>query len=205
MPEDMTPYLVHHQFRPAKDGWPLTQIGPGIITVNDTERYKWSDFRPRVLSAIQALFDSYPTDIQQLEPSGAQLTYINALLFDATKESLTYFLRDHLHIAIAVDPKLFDQAARADKPSALDLSVTFPLQELPGVGLLRFSSGTKNQAPALIWQIVIRTPDDKVPKDTRSLTTWIDAAHEVVDRWFFTLIRGELLKTFEAWDGDGNT
>ena len=33
------PYQVQHQFRIAADAWPLVQIGPGLMTVNETANY----------------------------------------------------------------------------------------------------------------------------------------------------------------------
>src|SRR5437870_557567 len=41
VPEDMTAHVVRHQFRARQNGWPLTQIGPGILTVNHNEEYTW--------------------------------------------------------------------------------------------------------------------------------------------------------------------
>ncbi|MCD6239350.1 MAG: TIGR04255 family protein [Thermotogae bacterium] len=37
MPDEIAGYVVQHRFRKDKDKWPLIQIGPGIITLNDTE------------------------------------------------------------------------------------------------------------------------------------------------------------------------
>src|SRR5688572_5700647 len=45
MPEQITPYLVRNRFRKTKGGWPLVQVGPGILSANDTEAYDWSTFR----------------------------------------------------------------------------------------------------------------------------------------------------------------
>jgi len=35
VPVQMTPNVVRHRFRKGKDAWPLTQLGPGILSVND--------------------------------------------------------------------------------------------------------------------------------------------------------------------------
>src|SRR6266511_6385625 len=183
VPEDMTPYIVHHQLRPAKDGWPLTQVGPGVITVNDSEGYTWQGFRRRVSRAVEALFESYPMEIQQLDPVRVQLTYINALLFDTTHDSLTQFLRDNLHVTVAIDPKLFQESKRVEKPIGFDLNVSFSLDEPQGVGTVRFSTGTKKQQPALIWQIIIQSSANRaqVPKTPQDLQRWEDDANAVVD------------------------
>src|SRR3972149_3965752 len=79
IPEELTSYAVRHQFRASKDGWPVTQLGPGIVTVNETTGYSWATFKPRLLSAISALFESYPNEIAPCVPSEVMLRYINAI------------------------------------------------------------------------------------------------------------------------------
>src|SRR5688572_6805482 len=71
---------VRHRFRKEKDGWPLTQIGPGVLTVNDTVGYTtWKDFLPRISNAVSALAKVY----NKAEPfTRAELRYINAVEFD---------------------------------------------------------------------------------------------------------------------------
>ena len=45
LPTEVSGHMVRHQFRVGADKWPLTQLGPGILTVNETEGYTvWEDF-----------------------------------------------------------------------------------------------------------------------------------------------------------------
>ncbi len=44
LPDEITGGQVKHRFRAAKDAWPLVQIGPGIMTVNETEIFSTSQF-----------------------------------------------------------------------------------------------------------------------------------------------------------------
>ena len=78
-PEEMTGRLVRHRFRTTKDGWPLVQVGPGVLSVNETQEYSWDRFRPRLTRAISALFESYPTDIHQLRVTQVLLRYLDAV------------------------------------------------------------------------------------------------------------------------------
>ena len=43
MPDEMVPHVVQNRFRVGKGKWPLVQIGPGILTVNDTGNYTWEN------------------------------------------------------------------------------------------------------------------------------------------------------------------
>lgn len=38
VPAEMVPFLVQHRFRRAQGSWPLVQVGPGIVTLNDTAK-----------------------------------------------------------------------------------------------------------------------------------------------------------------------
>src|SRR3989338_2714408 len=44
IPDEMAGYIVQHQLRIRENDWPLVQVGPGIITLNETAAYTWDDF-----------------------------------------------------------------------------------------------------------------------------------------------------------------
>ncbi len=197
VPEAFTPHQLRHQFRHSDKGWPLTQIGPGIITVNDTEGYTWDDFSPLVSSAIDALFDSYPSDIRELEPLGMQLRYINAVPYDPMTQTPPAFLRDYLHTKVEIDELLFEeQPDRANSPEELNLNFTYPLPNLPGLGMIGFSTGKRENVPSIIWEIKIRSLIDNGYDTPDAIKAWVASAHGYVNKWFFALCRGELLESF---------
>lgn len=204
VPEDMTAYAVRHQFRTGENEWPLTQLGPGILTVNETQGYTWDGFLPRLLTAVAAIFESYPSDITPFQPIGVQLRYINALPFDPESDDLIQFLSQRLHTSVTVKPHLFDDPNKPDSPTHLNLNLTFPLKSPPGVGILGFATGLREHKPSIIMEITIRSGGDDVPKRKPDFEDWLTAAHTVVDKWFFTLCRGELLASFESSDGNAN-
>jgi uncharacterized protein (TIGR04255 family) len=39
IPDEISGYIVKHRFRKSENGWPLIQLGPGVVTLNDTEGY----------------------------------------------------------------------------------------------------------------------------------------------------------------------
>jgi len=41
IPDEAATYIVQHRFRKDKDKWPLVQVGPGIVTLNNVEQYSW--------------------------------------------------------------------------------------------------------------------------------------------------------------------
>ena len=195
VPEDMTAYSVRHQFRSKADGWPLTQIGPGILTVNETNGYSWDAFRPKLLSAIDGIFTAYPTDLWPFSPVGAQLRYINAIRLPSG-QSPTSILAEALHTKVEVDPRLFG-AAVPTPDSDLNLILSYPLTEPLGTGHLRFTNAKQNGEPVMVFEIGIRSDQANAPKLCGAYEEWLHKAHAVAERWFLTLCRGELLASFE--------
>jgi len=129
---------------------------------------------------------------------GAELKYINAVPFNQNESGgLLNFLQQSLHTKLQVDPLLFDDSQSASKPHELHLTLTYPLTKPHGVGILLLATGMKDQQPSIIWQIIVRSATDKAPQKTTDFDAWLDDAHSVVKRWFATLCRGSLLKTFE--------
>jgi len=197
VPEAMTPYIVRHRFRAASNQWPVIQVGPGIMTVNETAGYRWNVFRERIEGALQALFDSFPRELSPFEPLQTELRYVNMIQYDIANGRLTDFLATHLHTRVILDEKLFDGPHQAEKETALDLSIGSRLTKPRGIGLLSFATGESDKKTGILWQIIVRSHPSHTPKTYEEITQWTRDAHDVVDRWFFTLARGSLMDTFD--------
>jgi uncharacterized protein (TIGR04255 family) len=198
VPEVMTPYVVRHRFRKTKEGWPLIQLGTGMLSVNDTESYDWETFRPMLRQAVEALLDTYPVKIAPLVLGQATLRYIDAIPLNTFGggQGVLEFLEDHLHTNISIDPLLFDDPKIAMVPEALNLRLNFRLDKPRGLGVLSFSTGMKENVPSIIWENMVISREPDVPKTLDEFETWFVEAHAVTDRWFFTLCRGELFTSF---------
>jgi uncharacterized protein (TIGR04255 family) len=200
VPDDMTPHTVRHQFWTGKRKWPVVQIGPGIVTVNETEGYLWNSFRPRLVDAIRKLYESYPAEIFELKPAQVTLKYIDAVAFDPThsKTPLLRFLRESLHTGIDVEPLLFQDPEEAASPLGVNLTLNFRSEKPKGAVVLTIANGLKETKSSVIWETTIVSKQEDVPTTPEQFATWLDDAHEISDKWFFTLTRGQLLHRFEA-------
>ncbi|MBS1789435.1 MAG: TIGR04255 family protein [Acidobacteria bacterium] len=194
-PEEMTGRLVRHRFRTAKDGWPLVQIGPGVLSVNETQGYTWDGFRPRLTRAINALFESYPTDIHQLKVTQVLLRYLDAIPL-AEGIPLLQFLKESLHTTVEVDARLFQDSHAASSPDGLLLNLVFRLPELPGAIALSFGIGKRENQPSIIWDTKVLAQAEDVPKTIEEYEAWLIAAHDLAGRWFRTLSSGKLYESF---------
>jgi len=197
IPDEISPYVVKHRFRQAKDDWPLVQLGPGILTVNHTKRYTtFDEFRPLVVDAVDVLFRVYP-ERDRLRISSLMLRCIDAKEFDCNKHDVTAFLRDKMGIPLSLPDKLFKNTGVRKIPNNFIWHLSFPCERPEGSATLKFALGTSSGKPVLIWEQVVNSANSQVPPMPKGFAAWIDAAHAVTEAWFLSLIEGELEKEFD--------
>ena len=196
IPNAMSHDLVQHRFRSAENSWPLIQVGPGVVTLNDTEHYSWADFGPRAKSLVKKVFDVYPQPAD-LKVTSLLLRYLDAIDFDYQKNDILPFLNDKLKIQVNMPSVLFSQAPVAERPESLNFRVSFPISDPQGVISLHFRTGASNGKPSLIWETSVRSAGIELPNIPEKFDEWIEAAHRLTDDWFFKLIEGDLEKRFD--------
>ena len=197
MPDEIAGYVVQHRFRKDKDKWPLIQIGPGIITLNDTEEYVWEDFEKRIHNVLDVLFEAYPEADSNLRINWLLLRYIDSVDFDYEENNIFSFLRENLKINIEIYEKLFEETGVINLPLGFDLRFSFPAKKPKGAVHLRFVRGKRKNVDALIWETMVQSIGEDVPKSKDQIKNWVIDAHELTDNWFFKMIEGELLRRFE--------
>jgi len=197
IPDEIAGYVVQHRFRKNKDMWPLIQVGPGIITLNDTEGYVWEDFEKRIRHMLDVLFEAYPDSNNNLRVNWLLLRYIDAVDFDYNKGNIFYFLKKNLKINITIYEKLFEETGVSSLPLGFDLKFSFAATKPKGAVHLRFIRGKRKNVDALIWETHVQSVGDDVPKNKDQISAWVVDAHTLTDDWFFKMIEGELLRRFE--------
>jgi len=197
IPDEMVGHVVQHRFRVVANSWPLIQVGPGIFTVNSTADYKWTDFRPRVLSAIKKLYDAHPKT-NDLRISNIILRYINAVDFDYGLNNSFEFLRDKLKLNISLPENLFNDTDIEEKPNGFTWQCSFNCRKPKGMINVRFATGKKKDVPAIVWETTVESAGDDLPQMPKDFENWLDAAHEITDDWFFKMIEGELERRFSG-------
>lgn len=196
MSDEISGYIVQHRFRKSKSGWPLIQIGPGIITLNDTDGYVWEDFKEKINNITEILFETYP-DAQNLKVSEIILRYIDAIEFDYEKDNIFIFLREKMKINVDIHKKLFENTGVNQLPLAFDLRFSFPSEDPKGAVSFRFGRGKRNNTDALIWETMVHLFCEKVPILKEEIIKSIEDAHNLTNDWFFKIIEGDLLRRFK--------
>jgi len=197
MPDEMAGYMVQHRFRKNKNEWPLIQLGPGIITFNDTEGYVWEDFKNKIIIVLDNLFELYPDAEDNLKVNSLLLRYIDAINFDFEKDDIFKFLKEKMKVNITLYPKLFEDTGIDRISASIDLRFSFPSTKPKGVINLRFARGKKEGTDALIWETMVRSTAGDAPGIKENIVTWLVDSHNLTNDWFFKLIEGELLRRFE--------
>lgn len=197
IPDELIPYGVQHRFRKGKNQWPLIQIGPGIVTLNDTEDYTWDDFERRIFKVVDTIFGVYPIS-EELAIKELILRYIDAIDFDFNRDSIFDFLKENMKITIDVNQELFNDTGVSDLPSELNLNFAFPSKRPEGIMHLRLMRGKREGKDALIWEIIFQSIGEDAPKNKDQIIAWANEAHELtVYTWFFKIIEGNLERRFE--------
>ncbi len=188
--------IVQHRFRAEKDRWPLIQVGPGIVTGNDTEGYIWQDFGQRAKSLTKSIYEAYPAT-EELQVASLVLRYLDAFELDHDQDMLDY-LSNKLKSTVSLPPQLFEDTAVSSRPKILNVMASFPTETPKGNVLVRFGSGKHNDKPALIMELAVRSDFPDVPNMPEEFEVWVETAHKLTDDWFFKFIEGELERRFAS-------
>jgi len=194
-PPGMAVHVPRHRFRAAENQWPLVQIGPGIAALNDTENYKWQDFRRRAVSFLPKVQEAYPRP-HEFDVTSLKLQYLDAIAFDYLTADVKAFMRDKLHISIVLPESLFDGQPVTDRPAHAVVEFAFPLSSPAGRAEVSLRTGHKEASQALIIQTLVWSTGADASRGWESLDRWLDGAHSVIRHWFFALIAGDLEKEF---------
>ena len=195
IPPNMTVHVVRHRFRAADGQWPLVQIGPGVVALNDTENYTWPDFRARAMELHPQVKESHPNP-GALQITSLKLQYIDAVEFDYNKADVRQFLKDKMHIALSVPNVLFEGKPITDQPTNTVVVLEFATGEPRGRAQLRVSTGKKNDMPAIVWHTSLWSDQGDAARAWADLEPWLEGAHSILHHWFFALIQGDLLEEF---------
>ncbi len=193
---EANPYLVRHRMRRERNGYPLIQVGPGILTVNDAQGYSWSFFKSLILRVVESVVDLYPTGTLPLNFVKAEIRYVNGIRFDGQKEHPVAFLGEKLHTKVELDKDLFELNDMSDKPVGVGLNLAYTLHKPVGNLLLGTQLGQIDGKAAYLIQTAIQSFGETVPHDRDAFDPWLNDAHAVAENCFVSLCKGALLEKF---------
>jgi len=177
-----------YQFWKGELEWPVVQIGPGVLTVNETEKnYVWDpNFRTSIVHALEAVGKSYSTD---LEFNKARLTYIDAVDYDPAAISPAEFVARYLRTQIYTE---YDPPGT---PNNINIIQSFTISHDTSFNV-SIQSGLNNAtgSQAIVWTTVVETART-IKND--ELLPWLDAAHKQASDFFVKMLNTEFYASFD--------
>lgn len=185
-PYQMLNYQIAHQFWQVGKQWPVVQLGPGIVTVNDTEKnYEWENtYLPNIKKILSALKKSY----NHLDFNSLSLRYIDVVhVADYGFTHWKDFVQKNVNFQF---DNLFDTRG---KLARFNFEQSFILNE---TGLLNvsFTSGQNNKKEDIfIWQTAV-TKQGKVSH--KEGLPWLSKAHECASEVFKEICKNDFYASF---------
>jgi uncharacterized protein (TIGR04255 family) len=193
---ESAPYVPRHRMRKEKNGYPLIQVGPGIVTINEARGYGWKTFSSLIKKVATSLVDLYPESAGSINFIKAEMRYVNGIRVDLARENPLAFLAEKLHTKVEFDPELYTVNGLSERPNSLGLNVSYVLGKPMGQLGLALNLGQFDNKPAFIQQTIIQSAGDMVPADLEGLGQWLEEAHTVAENCFQVLCKGALMEKF---------
>ncbi len=186
VPHQLLNYQTVHQFWRGEGEWPVVQIGPGIMSVNDTDKnYDWQKtYLPLVKLALSALMKSY----HQLNFISASLRYIDVVrVADYGFDTWEAFVRQNINFSFEnrFDPK--------GKLTAFQFNQSFE-QNKTGLTNVNFSSGKNGkEEDVFIFQTAV-VQNKKM--NEKEVIDWLQDAHNYTSSLFKDICKDEFYNSF---------
>lgn len=196
IPEELAMHIVQHRFTSTDNRWPMVQLGPGILTLNETSDYNWNDFSQRAKELFSILCEVHPKK-EEIKISNITLRYINAIPVN-NEEDIYTFLKDNMKINIEFNEDILNSANVQQSSDMIRLTNTFNSSDPESLFINNIDLGEHNGVKSIIWEIICRNrPDSVFPTSLIDFELWLDGAHRIIDRWFMETVKGKLEKGFD--------
>jgi len=177
-----------HRFRTNKGGYPLFQVGPGVITLNTVdETYVWPEYFNLIKELINTFFKVYP--LVELEKFKPVLRYLDFFKIDPTEINLSEFIKNSLNTNI--EQRFYDAS---HPPSVVTFNLSYPTEL--GQFTYNLKNGTNQKSEkGLVLQTGVNGMEFE--PDNEKLLNWISDAHEFCSDIFKKMTAGTLYESFK--------
>jgi uncharacterized protein (TIGR04255 family) len=187
IPQALIGHQIKHQFWKGEGVWPVVQLGPGIMAVNETDTgYDWkSGFFPLIKRTLATLTNAY----------GGELTFTNySLRYIDTVRIADYgftdwssFLASNINIHLSNNFNTRGPLKNFAAEQAFDMGQDGTLQVV-------LSSGeNEKKEDTFVWQTVISGQENIQQAD---LEIWIDKAHRNTSDIFKEICKPDFYGSF---------
>ncbi len=186
LPLHLLNYQAVYQFWKAKNTWPVVQLGPGILTVNDTEQnYEWANtYLPNIEKALDAIDKSYGV----LSINSLSLRYIDVVrVADYGFTTWQEFVRKHLNFEFN---NHFDTRGEL---AQFHIEQSFRLKDSGMLNLTFNSALNDRNEDVFIWQTAVSKQAEFKMADVKD---WLTNAHDCTSQVFKDICKKEFYASF---------
>jgi uncharacterized protein (TIGR04255 family) len=177
-------YKAAYQFWVSEMKWPVIQIGPGIMTVNDVATsYQWkSSFLPNIKMACEAVTQSYAGG---MTPLSIRLQYINSKTFTKGEDPMEFVesqLMSNVQSPIKKGKRInlnIVQQFEQDDKSILNV-------------IIKTNKTNANEEQELVWSIGV----EKALGTGVDIFQVLESAHSLASSTFVEMINPDLYATY---------
>lgn len=185
VPFEIMKNMAMYRFR-KENGYPLVQIGPGILTFNTTdELYFWDDYRAEITKVTNSLSEVFP------EISNTNLfltlTYLDFFEIDVNSENVIEFINKNLNLNV--------NQTFIDNRNTKEINLTFTYKINEDTLLLNLRNGNLNSKKGIILQTKLVGEKKKYTKDEQ--LKWLNNAHEACSNIFKKITTKNFYNSFK--------
>lgn len=177
-----------HRFRSSEGGYPLIQVGPGILTLNTIdEKYEWEEFSKNseeLLKAFHSVYQSFKNKL--FSPC---ILYLDFFPFNFDNEDAYNFINENFSVN-------FKQSFIETESYPKDINLSFNYKIDIGILNVSFQKGNNQQGvEGIILQIRIDgfAKNDEIDK----IILWYDQSHKITSDLFKKMTEGKLYESFK--------
>lgn len=176
-----------YRFRNEVNGYPLVQLGPGLLTVNTTDaKYFWQDYFQWCKSLISSFCEVYKPSNDEMFHTN--LIYYDLFVFDLQKNDVIAFINENLNINLR---QSFLETSRHPSKVAIGFNYETEYGQLD----ITLDTGKSMEEKGLVLKTQLTGPHTQLGSDTIPL--WLDEAHTFCSNLFKQMIHGNLYESFK--------
>jgi uncharacterized protein (TIGR04255 family) len=198
-----TAYSISWRFYKGQEqSFPLWQIGPGILAVNESASYEWTTYKKLCLDAVRALIRCYPRMRRfNLKPIHLELRYLDSFgLDEKANENLSDFLTRNTVLKFDL-PNIVPGKLKDFTNGQLILN--FPVKGMAETFfVVAIGSGISQGIKSVIMESKLITKPSggelKQGQSAVSIGQWLENAHGITSPFFKEFIKEQLMQKFSG-------
>lgn len=186
LPMEVLINLVAHRYRSVLNGYPLYQLGAGVLTLNsDHQHYDWENYYPWADELLTKFFEEF---LDKDKPFKTNLSFIDFFPVDFEQRDVNEFINESFNIKI-------EQTFFKSRTPPINLNLGFYYKTEVGDLAITFQKGIgAGQKPGIIVETKIS--GNELPPVKQAILDWLGSSHKLSSQVFKDLINERFYMTF---------